>query len=69
MARQPPDFRKVLKPQPDQAPRVITADKNAAYSVAIEGLQEDETITEETQLRQSKYVNNTVEQDHRTISG
>jgi transposase-like protein len=35
-------FRKVLKGQHTQAPRVITVDKNAAYSVAIEKLKAEE---------------------------
>ncbi|MEP0914923.1 IS6 family transposase [Leptolyngbya sp. GB1-A1] len=60
-------FRKVLKGQHTQAPRVITVDKNAAYPIAIETLKEDEVIDQETELRQSKYLNNIVEQDHRHI--
>ncbi len=47
-------FRKVLKAQHIVAPRVINVDKNAAYPVAMETLQGDETVAEETQLRQSK---------------
>lgn len=58
--------RKVLKAQHTQAPRVITVDKNAAYPVAMETLKEEKTIAEETELRQSKYLNNIVEPDHRT---
>jgi transposase-like protein len=60
-------FRKVLKGQHTQTPRVITVDKNAAYPVAIDALKADETIEKETELRQSKYLNNVVEQDHRII--
>ncbi|MBD2056745.1 IS6 family transposase [Oculatella sp. FACHB-28] len=60
-------FRKVLKSQHTQTPRVITVDKNAAYPVAIDALKADETIKKETELRQSKYLNNVVEQDHRNI--
>jgi IS6 family transposase len=60
-------FRKVLKAQHTQAPRVITVDKNAAYPVAIDELREDQTLNAETELRQSKYLNNIVEQDHRNI--
>jgi transposase-like protein len=41
-------------------------DKNTAYPVAIETLKQDETIDQETELRQSKYLNNVVEQDHRS---
>jgi IS6 family transposase len=60
-------FRKVLKAQHTQAPRVINADKNAAYPVAIGALKAEETIDQETQLRQNKNLNNLVEQDHRNI--
>jgi transposase-like protein len=60
-------FRKVLKGQHTTAPRVITVDKNAAYPVAVETLKADEIIDPETELRQSKYLNNIVEQDHRNI--
>ncbi len=60
-------FRKVLKAQHTQTPRVITVDKNAAYPVAMETLKSEETIAEETELRHSKYLNNVIEQDHRNI--
>jgi transposase-like protein len=58
---------KVLKASHPQTPRVITVDKNAAYPVAIEALTADETLTTETDLRQSKYLNNIIEQDHCNI--
>jgi transposase-like protein len=60
-------FRKVLKAQHSQAPPVVNVDKNAAYPVAMDALKEDEAIAAETELRQSKYLNNIVEQDHRNI--
>jgi len=60
-------FRKVLKATHTQTPRVITVDKNAAYPVAVEALKADETLAAETKLRQSKYLNNIIEQDHRNI--
>lgn len=60
-------FRKVLKAQHTQDPRVVTVDKNAAYPVAMETLKADETIAAETELRQIKYLNNIIEQDHRNI--
>ncbi|MBD2024495.1 DDE-type integrase/transposase/recombinase, partial [Leptolyngbya sp. FACHB-711] len=58
-------FRKVLKATHPQALRVITVDKNVAYPGAVEALKGDETLTAETELRQSKYLNNIIEQDHR----
>ncbi len=60
-------FRKVLKASRTQSPRVITVDKNAAYPKALEALKADETLPETTQLRQKKYLNNIIEQDHRAI--
>lgn len=60
-------FRKVLKGQHTHAPRVITVDENAAYLAAIETLKGDEMIAQKTKLWQSKYLNNIIEQDHRTI--
>lgn len=46
---------------------MITVDKNAAYPVAIVALKADETLAAETELRQSKYVYNVIEQEHRNI--
>lgn len=60
-------FHKVLNATHTQTPRVITVDKNAAYLKAIETLKGDETLPETTELRQKKYLNNIVEQDHRAI--
>jgi transposase-like protein len=60
-------LHKVLKGQHTQLPRVVTVDKNAAYPVAMEVLRDDETLAETTKLRQVKYLNNVVEQDHRHI--
>ncbi|MBE9182943.1 DDE-type integrase/transposase/recombinase [Oculatella sp. LEGE 06141] len=60
-------FRKVLKAQHTQTPRVINVNKNSAYPVAMETLKGDETLDEVTELWQVKYLNNGVEQDHRNI--
>ena len=48
-------------------PRVINVDKNAAYPPAIEELKAEKAMPEETELRQVKYLNNWMEQDHRFI--
>ncbi|MBD3884526.1 DDE-type integrase/transposase/recombinase [Phormidium tenue FACHB-886] len=61
-------FRKVLKAHRTHAPRVITVDKNAAYPAAIDTLKADEMIDQKTELRQSKYLNNRVEQEHHRSS-
>ena len=60
-------FRQVLGAKHTQTPRVITVDKNAAYPVAMDELKQDKTLQAETELRQSKYLNNMIEQDHRNV--
>lgn len=60
-------FRKVLGAKHTQTPRVIMVDKNAAYPVAVEELKQDQILKAQTKLRQSKYLNNVLEQDHRNI--
>ena len=60
-------FRKVLKASHVTPPRVINVDKNVAYPVAMERLKSEQTLTSQTELRQVKYLNNLIEQDHRNI--
>lgn len=60
-------LKKVLNASHTIAPRAITVDKNAAYPPAITDLKQDDALPEATETRQSKYLNNTVEQDHRFI--
>jgi transposase, IS6 family len=60
-------FRRVLQASHALTPRVITVDKNAAYPPAFESLQQEKTLPENCQLRQCKYLNNVVEQDHRFV--
>jgi transposase, IS6 family len=48
-------------------PRVINVDKNAAYPIAIAELKAAGILPEAVELRQVKYLNNIVEQDHRFI--
>ncbi len=49
------------------APRVINVDKNAAYPNTIADLKAAGILPESVELRQVKYLNNLVEQDHRFI--
>ena len=42
-------------------------DKNPAYPTAVEELRKEKNIPSGMQLRQKKYLNNIVEQDHRFI--
>ena len=60
-------FRKILKTRSYSSPRVINVDKNPAYPPAVEQSKEEGTIPSRTQLRQCKYLNNLIEQDHRFI--
>ena len=55
-----------LTPTPS-APRVINVDKNAAYPKAMAELKAAGILPESVELRQVKYLNNLIEQDHRFI--
>jgi len=46
---------------------VINVNKNAAYPKAIDELKEKEELSTKVELRQNKYLNNQIEQDHRFI--
>ncbi len=60
-------FVKALGASHTVTPRVITVDKNAAYPKAIKELQTARVLAVSCELRQSKYLNNLIEQDHRFI--
>jgi transposase, IS6 family len=60
-------FAKTLAAPHTTTPCVITVDKNAAYPKAISELKAEGAIPEGCELRQVKYLNNIVEQDHRFI--
>ena len=49
------------------APRVINVDKNAAYPKAMAALKAAGILPKQVELRQVKYLNNLIEQDHRFI--
>ena len=48
-------------------PRVINVDKNPSYPAAMEALKADGSIPRRVALRQCKYLNNLIEQDHRAV--
>ncbi|EFH83003.1 Transposase [Ktedonobacter racemifer DSM 44963] len=50
-----------------RTPRVINVDKNAAYPKAIANLKATEVLPQHVELRQVKYLNNLIEQDHRFL--
>ena len=60
-------LRKTLSAAHTQFPRVINVDKNAAYPAAVDQLKADTQLPKTTELRQVKYLNNLIEQDHRFI--
>jgi transposase, IS6 family len=60
-------FRKVLDAGHTTLPCVITVDKHATYPPAFEALQHDNTLPQACLLRQCKYLNNMMEQDHRCV--
>jgi transposase, IS6 family len=60
-------FPKVLRANHTVMPRMITLDQKAAYPPAVQDLKQAEVLPQGCELRQSKYVNNMVEQDHRFV--
>ncbi len=59
-------FRKALAQPHTVNPRTITVDKNAAYP-SVTDMKRDKRLWRFSKLRQVKYLNNIVEQDHRRI--
>ena len=60
-------FKKAFQSFHVSKPRVITVDKNPAYPIGVEELRKEKSMPSGTQLRQKKYLNDIVEQDHRFI--
>jgi IS6 family transposase len=60
-------FRKALKQPHTVNPRTITVDKNAAYPIATKAMKQGGELWRFAKLRQVKFLNNIVEQDHRRI--
>lgn len=61
-------FSKALAASHTVTPRVITVDKNAAYPKALIELKAPGAVPAACELRQIKYLNNRIEQDHRCIT-
>ena len=58
-------FNKVLKSTTSVTPRVITLDKSGANLSAIKEIKRENDVTlKDVEVRQIKYLNNIVEQDH-----
>jgi IS6 family transposase len=60
-------FRKALGQPHTVNPRTITVDKNPAYPKAVSELKGDAKLWRFSRLRQVKFLNNIVEQDHRRV--
>jgi|ERR1035437_294258 IS6 family transposase len=60
-------FKKALNSNHNQIPRVITVDKNSAYPPAIDKLKNEKNLFKNVEIRQTRYLNNILEQDHRSI--
>jgi transposase, IS6 family len=60
-------FAKALAAPRTSTSRVITVNKNPTYPKAFKELKAEGILPEACELRQSKYLNNLVEQDHRFI--
>jgi transposase, IS6 family len=60
-------FRKALAQPHTVNPRTLTVDKNPAYPRAVAEMKRDGELWRRSRLRQCKYLNNIVEQDHRRI--
>ena len=60
-------FSKALAAPHTITPRVITVDKNPTYPKDFKELKAEGILPDPCELRQSKYLNNLIEQDHRFI--
>jgi IS6 family transposase len=60
-------LRKAIDAWGNAMPRVMNVDKNPAYPAAVEALKAEGSIPRRVVLRQCKYLNNVIEQDHRTV--
>jgi transposase, IS6 family len=60
-------FHKALGQPHTVNPHTIPVDKNAAYPIAAKAMKRDAELWRFAKLRQVKFLNNIVEQDHRRI--
>ena len=60
-------LRKAIDASGNPMPRVINEDKNPSYPAAMEALKAEGVIPRRVVLRQCKYLNNVIEQDHLTV--
>ena len=60
-------LRMAIDASDNAMPRVMNVDKNPAYPAAVEALKATGALPRRVALRQYKYLNNVIEQDHRTV--
>jgi transposase-like protein len=60
-------FRKALGQPHTVNPRTITVDRNPAYPLAVSEMKDEGELWRFARLRQAKFLNNIVEQDHRRL--
>ena len=60
-------LRKAVDASGNAMPRVMNVDRNPAYPAAVEALKAEGTLSRRVALRRCKYLNNVIEQDHRTV--
>ena len=60
-------FRKAFTAEGNPMPRVLNVDKNPAYPAAVRALKAEGRLPRRVRLRQCRYLNNVVEQDHRFV--
>jgi IS6 family transposase len=60
-------FEKVFSSGGNPIPRAINVDKNPAYPAAVNTLKAEGMLPQRVRLRQCKYLNNVIEQDHRLV--
>ena len=60
-------LRKAVEASGNAMPRVMNVDRNPAYPAAVEALKREGAIPRRVALRRCKYLNNVIEQDHRTV--
>ena len=65
--RRSASFQKLFSCSANPVPRVINVDKNPAYPAAIRVLKQEGGLPRRVRLRQCKFLNNVIEQDHRTV--
>ncbi|MCP4162655.1 MAG: DDE-type integrase/transposase/recombinase, partial [Deltaproteobacteria bacterium] len=60
-------LKKILRVAHSSEPRVLSVDGNPAYPPAVKALKKEKFLDKDCILRQNKYLNNIIEQDHRFI--